>query len=34
MKVDDKFKVFYDKGPRNTYIKNFAATIIKGHHLK
>ena len=34
MKLDDKFKVFYDEGPCDIYIKNFAAIIIKGHHLK
>ena len=34
VKLDEKFKVFYDEWPCNIYIKNFAATIIKGHHLK
>ena len=32
--LDDKFKVFYNERPCNIYIKNIAATIIKGHHLK
>ena len=34
VKLDDKFKVFYNEGPCDIYIKNFTATIIKGHHLK
>ena len=33
-KLDDKFKIYYDKRPCNIYIKNVAATIIKGNHLK
>lgn len=32
--MDDKFKIYYDKRPCNMYIKNVAATIIKGNHLK
>ena len=34
VKLDDKFKVFYDERPCDIYIKNFPATIIKGYHLK
>ena len=30
----DNFKIHYDQGPCDIYIKNVAATIIKGHHLK
>ena len=34
VKLDEKFNVFYDEWPSDIYIKNFAATIIKRHHLK
>ena len=34
VKFDDKFKIYYDDGTCEIYIKNVAANIIKGHHLK
>ena len=34
VKLDDEFKVHYNEGPCDFYIKSVAANIIKGHHLK
>ena len=34
VKLDGKFKIYYDDGPCEIYIKNVAANIIKRHHLK
>ena len=34
MKLDDKFKIYYDDGPCDIYVKSVAANVIKGHHLK
>lgn len=32
--LDDEFKVHYNEGPCDFYIKSVAANIIKGHNLK
>ena len=32
--LDEKFKIKYDSGPCEIYMKSVAANIIKGHHLK
>ena len=34
VKLDDEFKVHYNEGTCDFYIKSVAANIIKGHHLK
>ena len=34
VRLDDKFKICYDDGPCEIYIKRVAANIIKGYHLK
>ena len=34
VKLDDEFKVHYNEGPCDFYIKSVATNIIKGHHLK
>ena len=34
VKLDDKFKIYYDDGPCKIYIKNVATNITNGHHLK
>ena len=34
LKLDDKFKIYYDKRPCKIYIENVPANIIKRHHLK
>lgn len=34
VKLDDEFKVHYNEGPCDFYIKSVAANIIKGQHLK
>ena len=34
VELDDEFKVHYDEGPCDIYIKSVAANIIKRHHLK
>ena len=34
VKLDDNFKIHYDEGPCEIYIKSVAANMMKGHHLK
>ena len=34
VRLDDKFKIYYDDGLCEIYIKSVAANIIKGYHLK
>ena len=34
VKLDDKFKIYYDDEPCEIHIKSAAANVIKGHHLK
>ena len=34
VRLDEKFEIYYDNGPCEIYMKNVAANIIQGHHLK